>query len=198
MVLHLPKIEYTFAPESLNFKTLLMRKMRLIFLAVGIFFSLAAFSQSVTPAILNSTGGTNMFTFYRFEWSFGEATAIETMSAPTLWVTNGVLQPGTHNPATISTTSGWDKDEIKILPNPTKGNLEIDFFSKQKGKISMNLLDASGRLLSTKQFDYYGVGRIEKMNLTRFPSGSYFLNIILEPFSGSVAKKGAFGIVKAN
>ena len=175
-----------------------MRKTRLIFLTVGIFFSLSSFSQSVSPAILNSTGGTNMFTFYRFEWSFGESMVIETQFAPTLWVTNGVLQPGTHNPASISTTSGWDKDEIKILPNPTRGNLEIDFFSKQRGKVTMTLLDASGRLLSNKQFDYYGIGRIEKMDLSRFPSGTYFLNIQSEPFSGSVAKKGAFQVVKAN
>lgn len=175
-----------------------MRKTRLTLVAVGVFFSLASFSQSVTPAILNSTGGTNMFTFYRFEWSFGEMLAIETQFAPTLWVTNGVLQPGTHNPATNSTTNVWDKDEIKILPNPTKGNLEIDFFSKQKGKVTMTLLDATGKLLSNKQFDYFGIGRIEKMNLSRFPSGTYFLNIQLDATSGSVSKKGAFQVVKAN
>lgn len=175
-----------------------MRKLRLFYVSVGIFFSFASYSQSVTPAVLNVTGGTTVLTSYRFEWSFGEMLATETLSAPTLWVTNGVLQPGTHNPATVSNSSGWDKDEIKILPNPTKGNLEIDFFSKQKGKVSMTLLDVSGRILSTKQFDYFGIGRIEKMNLGRFPSGTYFLNIQLEPTSGSIAKKGAFRIVKAN
>ena len=88
-----------------------MRKVRLVFLTIGIFLSLGSYSQSVTPATLNATGGTNFFTFYRFEWSFGEAMAITTMDATSsnLIVTNGVLQPGTHNPATINNTSVWDR-----------------------------------------------------------------------------------------
>jgi hypothetical protein len=175
-----------------------MRKVRLIFLTISIFFSLGAFSQSVTPAILNASGGTNFFTFYRFEWSFGEAMAITTMDASSsnIIVTNGVLQPGTHNPATVYNTSEWARDEIRILPNPTPNMLEIDFFSKQQGKITMNLIDESGRFLAQRQFDYFGTGRIERWSLDRYPSGAYFLNIILTPTGTSVGKKGAFKVIK--
>lgn len=173
-----------------------MRKVRLFFLTVGIFFSPGSFSQTVTPATLNATGGTNFFTFYRFEWSFGESMAIETMSSPNLIVTNGVIQPGTHNPATINNTSEWARDEIKILPNPTQNILEIDFFSKQQGKVTLNLMDESGRFLAQRQFDYFGTGRIEIWNLDRYPSGGYFLNIQLNPTGSSVAKKGTFKVIK--
>lgn len=176
-----------------------MRIVRLCFLSIGIFFSLGAYSQSVTPATLNATGGTNFFTFYRFEWSFGESMVITTMDDATssnLIVTNGVLQPGTHNPATVNNTSAWDKDEIKILPNPTRNRLEIDFFSKQQGKVTLNLIDASGRFLARRQFDYYGTGRIEIWDLDRYPSGAYFLNISLDPTGTSVAKKGTYKVFK--
>ena len=173
-----------------------MRKVHLFFLSVSVFLSLGAYSQSVTPAILNATGGTNFFTFYRFEWSFGEAMAITTMSSPNIIVTNGVLQPGTHNPATINNTEEWDRDEIRILPNPTQNVIEIDFFSKQQGKVNLNLIDASGRLMAQRQFDYYGTGRIEKWDLSRYSSGTYFLNIQLAPVGTSVAKKGTFKVVK--
>ena len=173
-----------------------MRKVRLFFLSVGIFFSSGSFAQSVTPATLNATGGTNFFTFYRFEWSFGESMAIETMSSPNLIVTNGILQPGTHNPSTINNTGTWDRDEIKILPNPTQNILEIDFFSKQKGKITLNLIDEAGRFLAQRQFDYFGTGRIEIWNLDRYPSGAYFLNISLSPTGTSVAKKGIYKVIK--
>lgn len=174
-----------------------MRKVQLLFLTVGIFFSLGAYSQSVTPAILNATGGTSFFTFYRFEWSFGEAMAIETMGpSSNLIVTNGVLQPGTHNPATINNTSAWDRDEIKILPNPTQNVLEIDFFSKQRGKVTLNLIDESGRFLAQRQFDYFGTGRIERWSLDKYPSGAYFLNISLDPTGTSVAKKGTYKVIK--
>jgi len=173
-----------------------MKKTRLFFLAVGIVLSLTSFSQSVTPATLNATGGTNFFTFYRFEWSFGEMLAIETMSSANIVVTNGVLQPGTHNPATINNTGTWDKDEIRILPNPTRNMLEIDFFSKQKGKVVMNFYDAAGKFMASRQFDYFGTGRIEKWNVEKFPSGTYFLDIQLQPTGTSVAKKGAYKVVK--
>ena len=174
-----------------------MRKLQLLFFTVGIFFSAFSYSQSVTPQILNSTGGTNFFTFYRFEWSFGEVMAIETMGpASNLIVTNGVLQPGTNSPATVNNTSVWDRDEIKIFPNPTQNVLEIDFFSKQQGKITMNLIDESGKFIGNRQFDYTGTGRIEKWDLSRYPSGAYFLNILLTPTGNSVAKKGAFKVLK--
>ena len=173
-----------------------MRKLQLLFFTVGIFFSFASFSQSVTPAILNTTGGTNFFTFYRFEWSFGEATAIETMSSGNIVVTNGVLQPGTHNPATVNPNTEWGKDEIKILPNPTRNWIEIDFFSKQQGTVTLNFFDESGKLLGKKQFVYYGTGRIEKMDLSSYPSGQYFLNIQLTPSGTSVWKKGTFKVQK--
>ena len=154
-------------------------------------------AQSVTPSIINTTGGTNFFTFYRFEWSFGEAVAVETLSAPTLTVTNGVLQPETHNPATTSNTPLWDKDEIILLPNPVRNMLEIDFFSKKKGRVTINLIDATGKLLDNRQFEYYGTGRIEKWNMEKYPAGVYFFNIMLQSNpSATVSKKGAFKVVK--
>jgi hypothetical protein len=175
-----------------------MKRVRLIFLSVGCFLSLHSLSQSVTPATLNASGGTNFFTYYRFEWSFGEAMAIETMSPlGNIQVTNGVLQPGTHNPAANNTNNAWGAEEIKILPNPVQNQLEIDFFSKQKGKVVMTLVSEMGSVISTRQFDYFGVGRIEKWNFNPYPSGAYFLKIQLVPTNGSAAKNSSFRVIKA-
>lgn len=174
-----------------------MRKVRpLFYLTIGIFFSAISFSQSVTPAIINASGGTQFFTFYRFEWSFGEAMAIETMTSPNLIVTNGVLQPGTHNPATVNNTNAWDADEIKIFPNPVASQLEIDFFSKQKGKVTMLLFDETGRSIGTQEFDYFGTGSIQKWNFDPYAQGAYLLHIYLTPTGTSVRKKGTYKVIK--
>jgi Secretion system C-terminal sorting domain len=173
-----------------------MRKARLFFLSVGIFLSLGSYAQSIGPATLNVTGGTYFFTYYRVEWSFGESMAINTMTDPNAIVTNGILQPNTNNPATVNNTGTWDRDEIRILPNPTHNVVEINIFTKQKGKVIMNLYDESGRFMGTNQFDYFGNGVIKKWNLSKYGSGMYFLNIHLEPTGTSVAKKGAFKIQK--
>ena len=172
-----------------------MRKLQLLFFTVGIFFSVFSYSQSVTPQILNSTGGTNFFTFYRFEWSFGEATAIETMSNSNITVTAGVLQPGTDKPASVNNNTAWGKDEIKILPNPVQNVLEIDFLSKQQGRVTMTLLDESGKQITRSSFMYYGTGSIQKMNVRTYPSGAYFLNILLDPINTSVTKMSAFKVM---
>ena len=172
-----------------------MRKLQLLFFTVGIFFSVFSYSQSVTPQILNSTGGTNFFTFYRFEWSFGEATAIETMSNSNITVTAGVLQPGTDKPASVNSNTAWGKDEIKILPNPVQNVLEIDFLSKQQGRVTMTLLDESGKQITRSSFMYYGTGSIQKMNVSTYPSGAYFLNILLDPINTSVTKMSAFKVM---
>ena len=173
-----------------------MRKVRLVFLTVGIFLSLASIAQSVTPSTLNATGGNYPFTYYTVEWSFGESMAIETMSASNIVVTNGILQPGTHNPATKDDNGSWGKDEIKVLPNPTPDVVEINFYSKQSGKVSISLYDPAGKYLGRREFDYYGTGRIEKWSLGRYPSGTYFLYIELKPTGNSVGKKGAFQVHK--
>lgn len=175
-----------------------MRKVRLFFFSVSIFFSLGSFAQSISPAILNTTGGTYIFNYYSVEWSFGESMAISTMTDANsnIFVTNGILQPNTNNPATVNNNTAWDRDEIRILPNPTQNVIEIDFFSKQKGKVIMNLFDESGRYVSTRQFDYFGNGSIQKWDLSQFPSGMYLLNIQLQPTGTSVAKKGSFKVIK--
>ncbi len=175
-----------------------MRKVRLFFFSVAFFFSLGSFAQSISPATLNATGGTYIFSYYRVEWSFGESMAISTMTDANsnVFVTNGILQPNTHNPATVNNNTAWDRDEIRILPNPTQNVIEIDFFTKQKGKVIMNLFDESGRYVGTKQFDYFGNGSIQRWDLSQYASGMYLLNIQLQPTGTSVAKKGSFKVIK--
>lgn len=175
-----------------------MKQVKLFFLSVGSFIFSSSFSQSVTPATMNASGGTRIITYYQFDWSFGEAMAIETMS-PTgnIQVTNGVLQPGTGFPALNNTSSVWGSEEIKILPNPVKDLLEIDFLSNQRGKVTMSLINEMGSVLSKRQFDYFGTGRIEKWNFNPYPSGAYFLKIQLVPTNGSAAKNSSFRVIKA-
>ena len=172
-----------------------MRKVRLLFFTAGIFFSLVSYSQSVTPSILHTTGGHSTWTTYFFEWSFGEAIAIETMSnSPNLIVTTGLLQPGTNTPASINNNGGWGPDEIRILPNPTRDILQINFLSKQKGRVYMMLFDEIGRQMGIQEFDYHGNGLIKTWDFERYASGNYFLNIQLKPTGTSVAKKGTFKV----
>jgi Secretion system C-terminal sorting domain len=174
----------------------MLKKITHLLITGFVFISSQAYSQSVTPAIINATGGTNFFTFYRFEWSVGEAAAIETMSASNVIVTNGVLQPQTHNPADNNTAAAWGPEELKVLPNPVQNQFEIDFLSTQRGTVTMSLYDNSGKSLETKTLTYVGIGQIERWNISNLPSGAYFLNIQLAPAAGFVSKKSTYKIIK--
>ena len=134
---------------------------------------------------------------YKFEWSFGEAMAIETFTpAANLAVTSGVLQPFTNTPATINLSGGWGPEEIRILPNPVQNQMGVYIFSKQTGSISVNLYDEAGKFITRHTFDYPGTQYVDRWNFTPYPSGNYFLNIVLVPTGTSVAKKGGFKVIK--
>lgn len=149
---------------------------------------------------MNVGGGYNQnpSAYYRYEWSIGEAAAIETFKSSTLVVTAGVLQPATDNPAAKNNDEEWGTEEIRIFPNPVVTELDVSFLSKQQGKVSMALYDASGKLIGKKQFDYYGIGYISKWLFTPYASGEYIMRIILDPLPGFTGKKGTFKIQKLN
>ena len=172
-----------------------MKKIAIIFI-ITFFFVSKGFSQELSPVILNTTGGSGNDNNIYFEWSVGEETAIETMSSSQNFITHGILQPINRIP---NLNKCWGPEEIKISPNPTNSWINIKFYSVQTGKISMILVDASGRRISITQFDYYGFDHVERMDLSRYGSGVYFLNILLDPTGKSVRKEcAAFKIVKLN
>ena len=111
-------------------------------------------------------------------------------------VTNGFLQPYTDNPADSNLSTSFGSDEIRIFPNPALAYVEINFLTKQQGKISYQLYDALGRQLYNKAFLYNGYGQIEKFNMERFTASVYYLHVFLEADPGSVNKKSSYKIVK--
>lgn len=171
---------------------------RILLFAFFLAIKISIQAQGIAPNVLNMGGGYLNNGYYQYEYSVGEMAAIETMISPGNIITNGFLQPFTDRPFGNNTSSSWSNDEIKIFPVPTRGRIEIDILSKQKGKITMRLSDASGKTIRTELFDYAGLGRIVIWDLTNVASANYFLSIILDPLPGSVNKSGGFKILKIN
>jgi hypothetical protein len=155
-------------------------------------------AQGIAPNVLNMGGGYLNAGYYQYEYSVGEMAAIETMSSPSNIITNGVLQPLTDKPFGNNTSTSWSNDEIKIFPVPTRGKVEVDILSKQKGKINMQLVDGAGRVVKSASFNYVGLGSITTWDLSYLASADYFLRITLDPQPGSVKKSGGYKILKVN
>ena len=170
----------------------------LISLTVGLIITSYSYGQTITPQTINSTGGSERKGNVRIDWSVGEMSLVNKLTDDYtgLIITNGLIQPYTDNPSSVNNAVAFDRDEIRILPNPTRGKLEINIDTKQQGRISISLYDALGTLLYVKQVIGYGYGLIETIEMGRFTHGTYMLKVELIPAGGFVKKRGAFKITK--
>jgi hypothetical protein len=141
-------------------------------------------SQVVNPFIFNSTGGTydNPSSYYRFEWSIGEMTMISTITTTdsSCRLLHGILQPGTEKPL-YPPTLLFESGDYRLFPNPTTGPFELNFFVPHPGRMELQLTDATGRVLETRNYLYDGVRRIQLFDLTNYPNGLYYVIATLTP-----------------
>ena len=169
-----------------------------ITLVIVFFYFFNCKSQSIAPSVINTSGGSFQSGYYQLEWSIGELALVEQMTSSnnSLVITNGFIQPFIQYPATINTNNIFGNDEIKIFPNPASSYVEINFFSKQKGRITLSFYDGSGRKILTVADSYYGVGLIKRIPVSHLPNEVYMLHVDLDPYPGNSSKKGVYKIVK--
>ena len=111
-------------------------------------------------------------------------------------VTNGFLQPYLLYPGRNNTNNAFDADEVKIFPNPATQYIEINFFTKQKGKLTIHFFDALGKKVFTKELTSNGVDLVDRIPITKLSQGIYILQIELTGEEGSVSKKSSYKFVK--
>ena len=165
-------------------------------------------NNGIVPAIMNAAGGTydNPLSYFRFEWSVGELVLVQSFAPPdsSILITQGVLQPCTDQVAKSPYTTIFTDGEYRVFPNPTGGQFEVDFFVKQTGRMSLQLIDASGRLLEQRNYHYDGCCRIELFDLTRYPNGVYYVVADLKPDTNrpgdniEISRHSGLKIIKLN
>ncbi len=82
-----------------------------------------------------------------------------------------------------------------LFPNPASTITEINFRVPQAGHVTMQVTNALGKLMHIRQFDYSGIGHIEKLDVQQFPAGTYFISIKLAPTDQSATLNGVFKLV---
>ena len=184
---------------GLFIKESLFSKNRISLIIPLLLFSLFSTAQSIYPSTVNATGQSVFFGNFRLEWSVGESVAINTMSSSNLLVTNGLLQYYVQNSATENIAATWLPSEVTVYPNPVRNILDINILHSSIGKEKIELFDMKGGKLMEKQFDYMGMGLLEKLNLSGLTAGQYILSIQqVSAASGRALKKGTYQILKIN
>jgi hypothetical protein len=184
-----------------------MRKILLSFAAVFYFFNLLH-GQSITPQVINSTGGTFKDRDEEFfiDWNVGEMALVNTMAGATnhqlFIVTNGFLQPFRRRGEDDGGNQGnkiltFSPSEIKVFPNPTVNYIEVDLFAVE-GKVLITLYSQTGQKLYQRESYPNSHNRVERIPMTGYTPGSYLLNIQSEGSSATPAKSGSYKIVKTD
>jgi hypothetical protein len=70
-------------------------------------------------------------------------------------------------------------DVIKIYPNPTTGELTIDFLLAEEKQIDVTVFDQNGRVLFEQDIS----GCTDQIDLTPYPSGTYLMKIAIDGHS---------------
>jgi len=162
-----------------------MRK--LLFSSTFLFLTgFAGQAQSATPTVTNAGGGSynDPSSYFRyFEWSIGELTLINTVAPAdsSVVVYQGVLQPCTDKPGNTPVTGEFQPGDFKILPNPNTGQFEINFFVRESGQMTLELVDMLGKVYEKRSFRYYGCCRIEHYDISHLPAGVYLVSATLTP-----------------
>jgi len=169
--------------------------MRNYVLTALLFLQLYASSQSISTAAVNSTGGSYTQTDLQVDWSVGEMSLVATAKSGDglFYISHGLLQPDIKSGGGGSPFSG---DEIRVLPNPTYNQVELQIATTQAGELSIQLFDVSGKRLKEKRITLTGTPTSERVDLSLFASGTYLIKVLLLPAPGAQGRSGAFKIIK--
>lgn len=119
-----------------------MKDISVILVLLVTSFSVRA--QTMSPQVINTTGGTNKKAVFFFDWNVGEMALINTMknTDSSFFLTNGFLQPvAVAGKPVVNTSNSLSRDEVNLYPNPTAYYLYVTVLPKQKGLIRIYLFD---------------------------------------------------------
>lgn len=66
---------------------------------------------------------------------------------------------------------------LSVYPNPASNHLYVQYYLQQSEKVSMKLLDVSGKVVASNAFVAEAGLRISELNMANLPSGNYLLEM---------------------
>ena len=86
-----------------------------------------------------------------------------------------------RSPAVVDVSTGIQNADasaaFELFPNPTEGQLTIKSDEKTGGKVSLQVVDVTGKELLSRIDDDMKQGKEIQLDLSQLPKGIYFLNI---------------------
>jgi len=133
--------------------------------------------QSITPSILNATGGSASIGTNHIDWSIGEMTMVSTFTTSSVIVTQGILQPTDSSIATTGIAKSNVAGNLLVFPNPASTVLNLQYTSPAQGSLSYRLIDMAGKTIINHNVAIKQGVNIEQINITNLAAASYMLEV---------------------
>lgn len=137
--------------------------------------SLITQAQSIQKSVLGSMGGTFSGTNIEIDFTVGDL-RVDTASTGIWRVYSGYQHAmDTNNSIGIKE---WIELKYSLYPNPTTDFVWINFTSSQDLNVFITLIDQNGKQLNNYQSFLIGKDKTQqKINLTDYPIGTYYLSL---------------------
>ena len=138
-------------------------------------FLISAFytkSQSVDRSVIAPAGGVDKSGNFSLEWTLGETIAASSGSDTKLY-TQGFNQPMLKVKYKTLIDPSFNTYKITVAPNPVQSILNVYWWSDKESAISLQLSDASGRILENRTI-HLKSGNTQ-FNMQNLAGGMYFL-----------------------
>jgi len=175
--------------------------MKKYFIIVGVFASCLsvnqAKSQSITPFILNATGGSYSFDGYIFDYSIGEMTLVNTFygaNGTNIIVTQGLLQNDISIPEGVAVNTL--SQNLQVFPNPASNLVNLQLTSAKQGILSYRLLDVAGKTVLTNSTAVSQGKTLEQINVADIAAATYMLEVSFSAGAGDAGQSTSYKIEK--
>lgn len=153
--------------------------MKKVIVSLTLFFcSTAIFSQTIETQLVGVVGNDFQNSTLHISQSVGELVVSSSTNSPIV-VTQGFQQTYPNN-TSISKNNTLNYD-VKAYPNPTSYALTLEFNSKSKEVLTIELLDINGKLLQPVENNITVNGTFKKeIDMSQLSNGNYVLRFINE------------------
>jgi hypothetical protein len=154
----------------------IMKKAPLLVLLVLATFQIA-FSQTLAPAVIASTGGLASTANVNLSYTVGEMTMVKTFSSGNAVLTQGFQQPNANVTGLIELSRG-EAGSFVLYPNPAVDNLWIGFEFPEAGSVSITLFNALGQKIKDVYHTNYENGKtVQALDVSLLASGMYYMSL---------------------
>jgi aminopeptidase N len=82
-----------------------------------------------------------------------------------------------NNTSTKIKSSTANINEIKLYPNPVQDNLYVSLKNPSDKKLTIQIYNSIGQLISQQQFDTIGQDELLELSFSRIPEGNYLVKV---------------------